>query len=150
MGEIIARGLEGVIAVGTRVSHVDGERGELTIAGYPVAELASHATYEETLFLLWHDRLPGAAEVDDLYHRLAARRWLPAGTLTVLAAAAARRGQRYRRDRRRRGPRRRRNHRPRGRDRGDEAHEVDGESACRDDDQAWTVGEQGQPSRRVE
>ena len=91
MEEIIARGLEGVVAVGTRVSDVDGERGELTIAGFPVEELAPHATYEEALFLLWNDRLPSVVEVDELHHRLAARRWLPAGTLTVLAAAAARR-----------------------------------------------------------
>ena len=62
MEEIIARGLEGVVAVGTRVSDVDGERGELTIAGFPVEELAPHATYEEALFLLWHDRLPSAVE----------------------------------------------------------------------------------------
>jgi citrate synthase len=91
MDEIIARGLEGVVAVGTRISDVDGERGELTIAGFPVEELAPNATFEEALFLLWHDRLPDAAEVDELHHRLAARRWLPAGTLTVLTAAAARR-----------------------------------------------------------
>jgi citrate synthase len=91
MGEIIARGLEGVIAVATRVSHVDGERGELIIAGYPAEELAPHATYEDALFLLWHDRLPDEVESEDLHHRMAARRWLPAATVTLLAAAAERR-----------------------------------------------------------
>lgn len=89
--EAIARGLSGVVAVATRISHVDGERGELTIGGYPVEEIAPRATYEEALFLLWHGRLPSPAEADDLHHRLAARRWLPAGTVSLLQAAAARR-----------------------------------------------------------
>jgi len=89
--ETIARGLEGVIAVGTRISRVDGERGLLTIAGYAVEDLAPHVTYEEALYLLWHGRLPSAGETEDLHHQLAARRWLPAGTVTLLSAAAARR-----------------------------------------------------------
>lgn len=86
----IARGLEGVVAVATRISRVDGERGELTIGGYPVEEIAPRATYEEALHLLWHGRLPSAEETDELHHRLAARRWLPAATITLLGAAASR------------------------------------------------------------
>jgi citrate synthase len=89
--EAIARGLSGVVAVATRISHVDGEHGLLTIGGYPVEEIAPHASFEEALFLLWNGRLPSASEADDLHHRLAARRWLPAGTVTLLHAAAARR-----------------------------------------------------------
>jgi len=69
----IAHGLEGVVAAGTRLSHVDGERGELLLAGFPVEELAPHAAYEEVLFLLWHDRLPAAAERAALETELAAR-----------------------------------------------------------------------------
>mgnify|MGYP000511516379 CR=1 FL=1 len=89
--ETVARGLEGIVAVATRVSRVDGERGELVIAGYPVGELAPRATYEEALHLLWHGRLPTNGEAEELHHRLAARRWLPADTLTLLSAAANRR-----------------------------------------------------------
>lgn len=88
--EPIARGLAGVVAVATRISHVDGDRGMLTIGGYAVEEIAPRATYEEALHLLWHGRLPTAAEADELHHRLATRRWLPAGTITLLHAAAAR------------------------------------------------------------
>lgn len=86
----VARGLAGIVAVATRISEVDGDRGELTIAGYPVEEIAPRATYEEVLHLLWHGRLPSAEEADELHHRLAARRWLPAGTITLLHAAASR------------------------------------------------------------
>ncbi|HEY8516692.1 MAG TPA: citrate/2-methylcitrate synthase [Candidatus Binatia bacterium] len=88
--ETIARGLAGVVALATGISRVDGERGELTIGGYPVEELAPHATYEEALFLLWHGRLPTAAETEEMHHELASRRWLPAATVSLLAAAASR------------------------------------------------------------
>jgi citrate synthase len=89
--ETIARGLAGVVALATRISRVDGERGELTIAGFPVEELAPRASYEEALFLLWHGRLPTAEESGDMHHALAARRWLPAATISLLSAAATRR-----------------------------------------------------------
>jgi citrate synthase len=46
------QGLEGVVAAETALSMVDGERGELIIAGYPVEELAPNATFEETAALL--------------------------------------------------------------------------------------------------
>ena len=47
-----------------QLSLVDGERGELVIAGFPVDELAEHATFEETTWLLWHGDLPSAAQLD--------------------------------------------------------------------------------------
>jgi citrate synthase len=46
------QGLEGVVAAETSLSMVDGERGELIIAGYPVEDLAPHATSEEVVSLL--------------------------------------------------------------------------------------------------
>jgi len=54
----INQGLEGIVAAQTKLSHVDGERGELIIAGFPVAELAVNATFEETVWLLWNGDLP--------------------------------------------------------------------------------------------
>ena len=45
-------GLEGIIAAETRLSMVDGERGELVIGGYRVEELAG-ASFERTVELLW-------------------------------------------------------------------------------------------------
>jgi citrate synthase len=85
----IARGLAGVAVTETRLSEVDGEAGRLTLAGYPLEDLAPRAEFEETLFLLWHDRLPGPGELADLTRSLAERRRLPAPTLSVLRAAAA-------------------------------------------------------------
>jgi citrate synthase len=59
-GGVVNSGLEGVVAAVTRLSHVDGERGELVIGGFPIDELAAHATFEETTWLLWHGELPSA------------------------------------------------------------------------------------------
>jgi citrate synthase len=84
-------GLEGIVAAQTRLSSVDGQAGELIIAGFPVEELAGNATFEETVYLLWHDALPTATELATFRDELAALRTLPAAALAVLRAAAAER-----------------------------------------------------------
>jgi len=56
------QGLEEVVAASTRLSHVDGEAGKLTLAGYAVEDLAPYATFEEVAYLLLHGRLPEPAE----------------------------------------------------------------------------------------
>ena len=71
-------GLEGVVAAETNLSMVDGERGELIIAGYPVEELAPNATFEEIVELLWGRHLERGAD-------------LSKATFDLLAAAAEKR-----------------------------------------------------------
>ena len=84
-------GLEGVVAAQTAVSCVDGEKGELVIRGFAVEELAPHATFEETAYLLWHDALPDSVTLDRFRRELAAHRQLEGHTLKLLRAAACRR-----------------------------------------------------------
>src|SRR5215207_8884205 len=84
-------GLEGVVAAQTAISSVDGQKGELVIRGFGVEALAPLATFEETLFLLWHDMLPDPPALDRFRAELAAHRALDAATLDLLRAAAARR-----------------------------------------------------------
>ena len=84
----ISNGLDGVVAAATRLSHVDGEAGELIIAGYPVGELAAHATFEETTWLLWHGDLPSSRELQSFRAELAAQRTLPAATVAILRECA--------------------------------------------------------------
>jgi citrate synthase len=86
---IFASGLEGVISAETRLSAVDGEAGELIIAGFPVEELASRATFEEVVYLLWHDALPDTAQLAAFREELGVLRTLPGATLELLRAAAA-------------------------------------------------------------
>lgn len=81
-------GLAGVFLGPTRTSRVDGELGSLHIAGYPLEELAPQAEFEETVWLLWHDRLPTPAELETFRQELAARRMLPDVAVSVLRRAA--------------------------------------------------------------
>jgi citrate synthase len=83
------RGLEGVTVAETRLSHIDGEAGELVIAGFPLAELAANATYEESVFCLLEDRLPTADELDAFRAALADRRAIGDEVRAVLRRAAA-------------------------------------------------------------
>jgi citrate synthase len=83
-------GLEGVVAATTRLSHVDGERGELIIAGFQVGDLAAHATFEETTWLLWHGDLPSPAELETFRAELSAERELPPAAITLLRECARR------------------------------------------------------------
>ena len=80
--------LEGVVATSTRLSHVDGEAGRLTIAGYAVEDLAPHARFEEVAYLLLYGRLPEPAELARFTQDLAARRALPPAGCEVLREAA--------------------------------------------------------------
>jgi len=80
-------GLKGVIAAETRLSHIDGEHGILTIGGYSLEELAGRATYEEVLFLLWNDRLPNETELGGIQKALQESRGIPATTTAVLKEA---------------------------------------------------------------
>ena len=84
-----APGLEGIVAAETRLSSVDGEAGELVVAGFPVEEIASRASFEEVVYLLWHDTLPGAEQLAEFREALAARCSLPGATLDLLRAAAS-------------------------------------------------------------
>ena len=85
---MVKSGLEGIVAATTRLSDVDGERGELTIAGYDVAELAAQATFEETTWLLWHGALPSGRQLTAFRSELAARRGLPPASVALLRECA--------------------------------------------------------------
>jgi citrate synthase len=83
---MVKSGLEGIVAASTSLSHVDGERGELVVAGFPIGELAAHATFEETTWLLWHGVLPTRAQLAGFRNQLAERRALPPATLALLGS----------------------------------------------------------------
>src|ERR687890_1960457 len=88
-GTSFVAGLEDVVAAETRLSGVDGEAGELTIAGFPVEELAGRASFEETVHLLWCDTLPDTQQLADFRAELAGRRGLRMATLDLLRSLAA-------------------------------------------------------------
>jgi len=84
------RGLDGVVAVRTQLSLVDGQRGVLIIRGYPVEELAGKVTFEEAAYLLWNGRLPHRSDADALGREIAALRPIPQMTMALVAEAAKR------------------------------------------------------------
>ena len=51
-------GLAGVIAGETAIATVGKEGVGLTYRGYSIHDLAEHATFEETAYLLIHGKLP--------------------------------------------------------------------------------------------
>jgi citrate synthase len=77
-------GLEDVVATSSRICFLDGDRGVLAYCGHDIHDLARHATFEETCFLLWHARLPNRAELGDLQTQLAAARPLPEPILRLM------------------------------------------------------------------
>ncbi len=87
------KGLEGIVAAETRMSHVDGQAGELIIGGYALEELAGRATFEETCYVLWHlalenkADLPNRAQLDALHQEMAALRALPPMVLSIVKEA---------------------------------------------------------------
>jgi len=78
------KGLDGIVAVQTHISMVDGASSNLSYRGINVNELVVNATYEEVAFLLLHDHLPSRNELADFNARLVANRWLPAPLYDLL------------------------------------------------------------------
>ena len=83
------RGLDGVVAAQTRMSHVDGLAGELIIGGYELKELAGRVSFEEAAHLLWRGALPGKEELTSLRREIASLRALPDETMRVVRATAS-------------------------------------------------------------
>lgn len=81
---IKARGLEGVVALESELSFIDGQEGELVYRGYDIHDLAQEACFEEVVYLLWNGRLPTQTELDTFRSELQSERALPAPVLEIL------------------------------------------------------------------
>lgn len=81
---VVNPGLEGVVVGETVLSNVEGEVGRLTFRGYDVHDLASNATYEEVVYLLFYGVLPTQEQLAALNAALITKRALPDVTLAIL------------------------------------------------------------------
>jgi len=63
MDEQLAKGLEGIAVAESELSSINGETGELLYRGYDIEDLATGASYEEVLYLLWNGTLPTRDEL---------------------------------------------------------------------------------------
>src|SRR6187397_3211084 len=77
-------GLEDTVATSSSICYLDGDRGVLAYCGFDIHDLATHATFEEVCYLLWHGRLPTRAELGELQSQFAVARPLPEGIVRLL------------------------------------------------------------------
>ena len=89
MTEQNTRGLAGVVAAETGLSFIDGAEGRLWYRGFDVHALAKHASYLESVYLLWYDALPAAIELSAFEGTLATQRALPPAVLDALRCLPA-------------------------------------------------------------
>jgi len=80
-----SKGLEGVVATNTKLSFIDGEKGVLEYLGIAIGELATHSTFEETVYLLWNGRLPTRGELAEFEGKIRANYDLPPRIAELLA-----------------------------------------------------------------
>src|SRR5690625_3042762 len=69
------KGLEGVIATQSSISSIIDD--QLTYVGYKIDDLASYATFEEVVYLLWNLELPNQFELNEFRTELANNMELP-------------------------------------------------------------------------
>jgi citrate synthase len=80
------KGLDGVIAVQTEISLVNGKEGILRYRGYDIADIARSRTFEEVAHLLWFGEFPTPDQLDELNSQMVSQRELsPAASTTVEA-----------------------------------------------------------------
>jgi citrate synthase len=60
----VDKGLEGIVACTTGISSILD--ATLTYRGYTIEELAANCSFEEVVYLLWHDKLPNKSELEKL------------------------------------------------------------------------------------
>jgi citrate synthase len=86
--QLTKSGLDGVPAAETVLSHVDGERGELIIAGEHVGELAAKSSFEGVTARLWNGATLGTLSEANVRASLGAARQRVFARLTELLPAS--------------------------------------------------------------
>jgi len=70
-------GLRGVKVADTRISDVDGEKGNLIYRGFNIRDLVVYSTFEEVSYLLLNDHLPTQQELKKFQSELVSEREIP-------------------------------------------------------------------------
>lgn len=84
--ETQSKGLQGIVAAQTAISHVDGQNGRLFYRGIDIHELAAKSTFEETTALLWYGKLPTKTQLESFKQKFIANRKLPDPLISILFA----------------------------------------------------------------
>lgn len=78
----IDKGLEGVVACSTSISSILD--ATLCFRGYTIEDLAANSNFEETSYLLWNNKLPTKAQMDDFKSQVKKEMTLPSGLMDQL------------------------------------------------------------------
>jgi citrate synthase len=81
---MIQKGLKGIVAAETAVSHIDGTEGKLIYRGYEIGDLTSRFSFEEVAHLLWFGKLPNDEQLQNLKSELIRNRELPLHIKSIL------------------------------------------------------------------
>ncbi|PBB06715.1 MULTISPECIES: citrate synthase [Salimicrobium] len=76
------KGLEGITATESSISSIIDDK--LTYAGYDIDDLATNSSFEEVIYLLWNQKLPNKAQLDELKSALANEMEVPEGIIDHL------------------------------------------------------------------
>ncbi|HVL59460.1 MAG TPA: citrate synthase [Burkholderiaceae bacterium] len=63
-------GFMSTAACDSRITYIDGDKGELLYRGYPIEQIAVHCDYLETCYLLLNGELPTREQRDDFDYRV--------------------------------------------------------------------------------
>lgn len=63
-------GLENVPIKYTKITYIDGEKGELYYRGYNIVDLFNNSTYEETAYLLLFGKLPSLNDLEEFKEQM--------------------------------------------------------------------------------
>lgn len=81
---LVNHGLQGIVALETDISRVDGTTGTLEYRGYNIHDLATFSSFEEIAYLLLYKQLPTRFNLTGFSDELALRRELPEKIVDVL------------------------------------------------------------------
>ena len=84
MEKTSSKGLKNIVAADSRISHVDGQTGQLIYCGYHIDELAENSTFEETSYLLLNGELPNKQQLREFSDQLKQARAVPEEVLEFL------------------------------------------------------------------
>jgi citrate synthase len=89
MSDDLKKGLEGVLVTESELSKIDGDAGKLIYRGYTIEDLATGASFEEVLYLLWHGHLPNEDELAEFTDAMVEERHVDDDVLQTVEQLAA-------------------------------------------------------------
>ena len=78
-------GLKGIVAAETKISHIDGNKGELIYRGYNILDITKKYSFEETAYLMLFGEFPNKDELNSFTQLLISNRGLPTHMESLLS-----------------------------------------------------------------